>query len=236
VSAVHFLTSFDVSLYRAVNSLCGASETLDRFVYHLAGPTGVLFLGLFGLLWFRQDSDQLKRRQGLVLVVPAVALALILNRTISTLLPFRVRPMYALGANAPSYPWPFDLENWSSFPSDNATYLFTITACLWTISRRSGLAFGLFSTCVVLGRVYFGIHYPSDILAGALLGFAVGYTVNRMAIGAHFSRYLLGYEKQTPSYFYGLLFMTLAEVVGGFPNTRHVGVAIVHLFKGYGPT
>jgi hypothetical protein len=30
--------------------------------------------------------------------------------------------------------------------------------------------------------------------------------------------------------------MTLAEVVGGFPNTRHVGVAIVHLFKGYGST
>jgi len=26
----------------------------------------------------------------------------------------------------------------------------------------------------------------------------------------------------------------LAEVVGGFPNTRHIGVAIVHLFRGYG--
>jgi hypothetical protein len=28
--------------------------------------------------------------------------------------------------------------------------------------------------------------------------------------------------------------MMLAEVVGGFPNTRHIGVAIVHLFRGYG--
>jgi undecaprenyl-diphosphatase len=230
---VHFLANLDVSIYRAVNSLCGASETLDRLVYHLAGPTGVLFLGLFGLLWFRQDSNQFRRRQGLVLVVPAVALALVLNRTISTLLPFRIRPMYALGANAPSYPWPFDLENWSSFPSDNATYLFAITACLWTISRRSGLAFGLFSAFVAFGRVYFGIHYPSDILAGALLGFAVGYAVNRTALSVNLARSLLAYEKQMPPYFYGLLFMALAEVVGGFPNTRHVGVAIVHLFRGY---
>jgi glucuronosyltransferase GumK-like protein len=44
----------------------------------------------------------------------------------------------------------------------------------------------------------------------------------------------LGYEKQSPAYFYAVLFMMLAEVVGGFPNTRHIGVAIVHLFRGYG--
>src|SRR5579875_2699363 len=123
---MHFLENLDVSIYRALNGLCGTSETLDRLVYHLPGPVGVLFLGLFGLLWFRQDGDQIYRRQALILVVPAVAIALIVNRTISTLLPSRIRPMYALGASAPTYPWSFDLENWSSFPSDNATYLFAI--------------------------------------------------------------------------------------------------------------
>jgi undecaprenyl-diphosphatase len=213
--------------------LCGTSETLDRIVYHLAGPTGVIFLGLFGLLWFRQNSLQIRRRQALILVIPAVALALIINRTISTLLPFRVRPMYALGANPPSYPWTFDLENWSSFPSDNASYLFAIAACLWVASRGAGLAFSLFSLLVCLGRVYFGIHYPSDVAAGALLGLAAGYVVTRPAIAESVSRPLLGYEKQVPAYFYALLFMMLAEVVGGFPNTRHVGVAIVHMFRNY---
>lgn len=231
---MHFLAELDASLYRALNNFCGTSETLDRVVYHLAGLTGVLFLGLFGLLWFRQDGDQARRREALVLCVPAVAIALVLNRTISTLLPFRVRPMYALGAHAPSYPWPFDLENWSSFPSDNATYLFAIAACLWVISRPAGAVFGIFGVLVALGRVYFGIHYPSDILAGAVLGFGVGYAINRAALGRNMSRSLLTYEKRAPGYFYALLFMALAEVVGGFPNTRHVGVAFVHMFKGYG--
>jgi undecaprenyl-diphosphatase len=231
---MHIIEGLDVSIYRALNGLCGTSETLDRVVYHIAGPTGVIFLGLFGLLWFRQDGDQIRRRQVLILIVPAVAIALLLNRTISTVLPFRVRPMYALGANAPTYPWTFDLENWSSFPSDNATYLFAIAACLFVVSRYAGLVFGVFAALACLGRIYFGIHYPSDILAGVLLGAGTGYAVTRPSLAESASRPLLGYEKQYPAYFYAVLFMMLAEVVGGFPNTRHIGVAIVHLFRGYG--
>jgi len=111
---VDYLQNLDATLYRALNAFCGSSDTLDRIVYHAAGPTGVVFLGLFGLLWFRGEGDQIRRRQVLILVVPAVAIALLINRTISTLLPFRVRPMYALGANAPSYHWTFDLENWNT--------------------------------------------------------------------------------------------------------------------------
>ena len=230
---MNFLEGLDVSVYRALNALCGTSETLDRFVYHAAGPTGVVFLGLFGLLWFRAEGDQIRRRQALILVVPAVAFALLVNRTISTLLPFRVRPMYALGTNVPTHQWTFDLENWSSFPSDNATYLFAIAACLFVVSRSAGLAFGLFGAFACLGRIYFGIHYPSDILVGAAIGILTGYAVTRPALAESVSRPLLGYEKQYPGYFYAVLFMMLAEVVGGFPNTRHIGVAVVHMFRGY---
>jgi undecaprenyl-diphosphatase len=233
---MYSLADLDVSIYRALNDFCGWSPALDRAALHFQGFAGVLFMGIFGLLWFRPDTDQFRRRETLVMIIPAVAIGLILNRAISTLLPFRVRPMYAIGANAPSHNWTFDLEHWSSFPSDTATYLFAITACLWAISRPFGILFGLFSTCVVLARVYFGIHYPSDIVVGVLLGIAAGMGGTLRAVRETVARPLLALEKQMPGYFYGLLFMGLAEVAGGFPNTRHVGMAIVHMFRGYGGT
>jgi undecaprenyl-diphosphatase len=231
--SMQYFSEVDISFYRALNAFCGWSPTLDRAALHVPGVVGVLFMGIFGLLWFRPDTDQFRRREMLVMIFPAVALGLILNRTISTLLPFRVRPMYAIGANAPSHSWTFDLENWSSFPSDNATYLFAITACLWALLRPFGIVFGLFSTCVLLARIYFGIHYPSDIVVGALLGIAVAVALNVRAVRDTIAKPLLVVEKQMPSYFYGLLFMGLAEVAGVFSNTRHVGMAIVHVVRGY---
>jgi undecaprenyl-diphosphatase len=44
---------------------------------------------------------------------------------------------------------------------------------------------------------------------------------------------VLVWEASHPPYFYGLFFLALAEMSGGFPNTRRIGVAIVHLFIGY---
>jgi undecaprenyl-diphosphatase len=229
-----YLSALDASLYRALNFYCGSNPALDRAVLHLATFSGALFMGIFGLLWFRKDCQQFRRRETLALLVPAVAIALVINRTMSTLLPFRVRPMYELGANAPSYPWTFDLEHWSSFPSDTATYLFVVTACLWAVSRPFGLLFGAFSACVSLARVYFGIHYPGDILVGAMLGLAVGCAMNIEAVRDTVGRTLLGLEKRIPQYFYAVLFMGLAEVAGNFQATRHIGMAVVRMFRGYG--
>src|SRR5436305_13241185 len=111
-----------------------------------------------------------RRRETLLVTILTVALSLAANRVISTLLPYRDRPMYGIGANAPTFEWRADLEHWSSFPSDTATYLFAVATSFWLISRWWGLGFAVFGSFGVLARVYLGLHYPSDILVGALIG------------------------------------------------------------------
>jgi len=233
-NVIDFLIGLDVSLYRAVNNLCGVNPTLDRIAIHAQIIQGTLFVGAVGALWF-WPGDRKRQRETIVITILAIAVSLILNRTVSTLLPFRDRPVYALGAKAPSLPWQADLEHWSSFPSDTATLVFAIAAGFWLASRWWGIVFGVFAICTSLARVYLGIHYPSDILVGALLGTGTGLALNREFVRRKIAQPILAIEAHTryQPYFYGLFFIVLAELGDGFRVTRRIAVAVVHFFRGY---
>src|SRR4051794_3466577 len=231
-TVMEYLVGIDVSLYRALNNLCGSNPTLDRVAVHAQIIQGTIFVGIVGALWF-WPADRKQKRETIIIMILAIALALILNRTVSTLLPFRDRPMYALGANAPGFPWRADMEHWSSFPSDTATLLFAIAAGFWQGSRWLGLLFGVFALSTSLARVYLGIHYPSDILAGALLGVGATLALNREFVRRRISANILTMEVRHRPYFYGLFFVVIAELGDGFPVARRVAVAVVHFFRGY---
>jgi hypothetical protein len=100
------------------------------------------------------------------------------------------------------------------------------------ISKRWGLFFGVFATFVSLARVYQGVHYPGDILVGALIGISISLAVIREPVRKLIAAPILALEPRYPPYFYGVLFLALAEMSAGFPDFRTVGVAVVHLYTG----
>lgn len=64
------------------------------------------------------------------------------------------------------------LKGWSSFPSDTSALAFSIVAGIFMASTRLGLAALAWAVMVVsFPRAYAGLHYPSDLLGGALIGF-----------------------------------------------------------------
>ena len=57
-----------------------------------------------------------------------------------------------------------------SFPSEAAAVGFAFATAIWIGNRRAGIALGFLAFLWAFGRVYCGAHYPSDVIAGALIG------------------------------------------------------------------
>jgi decaprenylphosphoryl-5-phosphoribose phosphatase len=63
-----------------------------------------------------------------------------------------------------------------SFPSAHATSAFAVATAMTRVEPWGALAFVL-AFALALGRPYLGMHYPSDVLAGAVLGVLLGLIV-----------------------------------------------------------
>jgi undecaprenyl-diphosphatase len=233
----YLMAYFDVPILHAINGFCGNSWVMDRLISHLAlNFKWAIPLCVWWVLWFQPAENQLLRRKVLLVIIVTVMLSLVVNRTISVLMPYRVRPMETpgIGYRLPLFEEGFkyaDFEAWSSFPSDQATYFFAFAAGFWLFSARLGLAMYAYSTLIALSRVYLGTHFPSDVTVGALLGIAVQLVLNRDYARRAITP-VLAMEKTRPAYFNALLFFVLLEMGTGFMNVRDIGRSLFHLIRG----
>ena len=74
------------------------------------------------------------------------------------------------------------------FPSDHTTAAFAIGVALLLRFRVWGIVTLVFATVLAVGRVALGIHYPTDVLAGAALGAAVALGLYAPAVRALLNR------------------------------------------------
>jgi membrane-associated phospholipid phosphatase len=63
-----------------------------------------------------------------------------------------------------------------SFPSAHATSSFAVATAMFRVDPATAGAL-VVALALALGRPYLGMHYPSDVLAGAVLGVVLGLIV-----------------------------------------------------------
>ena len=68
-----------------------------------------------------------------------------------------------------------------SFPSGHATTSFCLATVIAMRYPKARYPIFIVAILVALSRSYVGVHYPSDILVGSILGILVGYIVIKMA-------------------------------------------------------
>lgn len=228
----------DLLLFHAVNGLAG-NPILDWLVESaekLFLFKGDITIAAFWWFWFAgNDQQRAKYRRIIIATLLASFAAVIIARGLTVFLPFRVRPLYdpTSGYHPLSIHFQFTAEDWSSFPSDHAAMWFALCYGLWRMSRILGVVAYVYSAIVVCAvRVYLGYHYPSDLVAGAMIGLVAGWVVLRLPLSVIITP-MLALERTTPRLFYALAFMLSFEVATIFDNVRALmhGMHILHPSK-----
>ena len=166
------LADSDKALFLWINALVGRAPAVDAAMGWIASDyLAPVSMGLVLVaLWFiGKDAPQRMRYQiGMFAALTSIALSSFVVLVCNALF-FRPRPFDGLDGVSLLFYQPTD----SSFPSNSAAAAFAIAASVWCVNRRIGAA--LFVAAAVYGfsRVYVGVHYPADILGGAVIAVVV---------------------------------------------------------------
>lgn len=167
--------NFDYQIFKLINNLAGKSQYLDwlgiftaKYLIFIIAIFFILYLIIKG--WQNFKSVILK-------AFFSGALAYTINFLIG-LIYFRPRPFVLNEATKLIDKSPLE----KSFPSDHTAIAFALAFSLYFYNKKLGGVLLFLAFLVGLGRIYVGVHYPSDILGGILVGFLSAFLVEKLVI------------------------------------------------------
>lgn len=167
--ALHFF------IFNSLHSLVGLWGALDRAAIFFAKDAAYFVaLAFIIFFFFGIRSSRLRvmffMESALALIV-AVGLLLEGARTLF----YFARPFEAMDFTpliSGSYT--------SSFPSGHATLVFALSALVFPYNRKLGTALFALSALIGAARVFVGVHWPIDIIGGAVLGIGSALLAHRL--------------------------------------------------------
>ena len=168
----------DYFIFQQINNLAGQWTCLDAFGIFFAEYLQYILAGLVILLFW-------KKWRAIFLVFTSAILA---EFGLVELIKFfwsRPRPFVENNVN-------LLLEHTgASFPSGHAAFFFAISTVIFLYYKKvypaskfwcgAGIGFFIASFLISISRVFVGIHWPLDILAGAIIGIFSGWLVLKIS-------------------------------------------------------
>ena len=218
---------FDQAIISFLNGFAQASPSFDGLVVFLSNSDlikGGAVMAVLWAAWFCKSTDQNKNRSFLLSAILGSLVALFVARVLAHCAPMRIRPALDLQLHfrAPSgLPAQSNWTVWSSFPSDHAALFFALAAGVWCVWRKGGAVLFLYVAVIIcLPRVYLGIHYPTDILAGAAIGLGCVAFLSNRAVRSVVASPILNWGERHPVLFYFALSLLAFQIATLFWDVR----------------
>lgn len=233
------MNALDSTILGFINQFSRISQTVDYTIIFLAGNhllKGGLLASLLWWGWYRNHENPPYVRQHVISTLLSCLVAIVLAKALTLTLPFRLRPIHEASVD---FVLPYGtvstaLEGWSSFPSDHAVLFYALSTGLLFVSRRVGI-FALVYTTLFIGlpRIYLGLHYPTDIIGGAVVGILIGWLGNTTVMATKVSRSILAWSNTMPSLFYPAFFLVTYQIADTFKNSRAILEFIRDVLHGF---
>ncbi|SDY76584.1 undecaprenyl-diphosphatase [Bacillus sp. 166amftsu] len=155
-------SQLNIDTFRAINDLGKQYLSLNSTMVFLAEYM-VYFLGLIIMAyWFTQSrKNKMMIIQAMVAFVTAEIIGKLAGKFHLNYQPFAVLPdVNKLVDHA--------VDN--SFPSDHTILFFSICFSFWLVRKKTGSLLLTLAFCVAISRIWVGVHYPFDVVTGALIG------------------------------------------------------------------
>ncbi len=163
-----FLIYLDRSVFQGINSLAGKFFVLDWLARlgaddHIM-PVALVLLTFLVILMARDREERREAFSCLICAVLAVVISMVILYFLNSAF-FRPRPFTSRSVTLLFYN-----NTDSAFPSNAATLSFALAFSVLFFRRSVGAVMLALAAFQGFGRVMVGVHYPLDIIGGALLG------------------------------------------------------------------
>jgi len=157
----------DYFIFQKINSLAGKSVCIDSLGIFFAEYLGYFLVAILFLFLLKNSK---KYRP---MAVKGLISAFFARFGITELIRFlwdRSRPFVENNVNLL-----LNHPATSSFPSGHAAFYFGLSIIVYFFNKKAGIFFLIASFLISISRVFVGIHWPSDVLAGAVIGIFSGW-------------------------------------------------------------
>lgn len=169
-----FLYSIDTGLLYFFNVKI-SNPAFDKFFVFITSVSNwyITYILLLGILFINSGK---KGKIAGVLVILLVVFTDQFGHNVLKELFGRIRPCNVLD-------WvltPNGCSGTLSFPSNHALNNFAVAMFFYVLYPKLKWALFITAGLIAFSRVYLGLHYPSDIIGGALIGCVIGYLFARL--------------------------------------------------------
>ncbi|NQU77693.1 phosphatase PAP2 family protein [Candidatus Falkowbacteria bacterium] len=169
----------DLQIFQFLNGLASKNAILDLAGIFLADYLiWLLFFVviILGLLPPTKKGETLSKGNALKSIAGALlggALAIVIGQFISRPRPFLIDKVNLLISPPLTT---------MSFPSLHTTIAFAFSCTLFLFNKKIGAYYLVAAILIGLSRVYVGVHYPLDILFGALIGCVSALVIKKLTL------------------------------------------------------